>query len=68
MTRNNSKTQIYNYLQIKKKARADDLWRDLGFSRQLIQRKLKELIDEKAIQKSGKTPLVFYEFRFQTQI
>ena len=68
MATNNAKAQIYNYLQVHKKARVDDLWRELGFSRQLVQKKLKELIDAKTIQKLGKAPLVFYELTSQTQV
>ncbi len=61
MLENASKQQIYAYIQARQKARVSDLWRDLGFSRQLIQRRLKELIAEDVIQKSGKPPLVFYQ-------
>jgi len=61
MVENPSKQQIYSYIQDRQKARVSDLWRDLGFSRQLIQRKLKELIAEGVVQKSGKPPLVFYQ-------
>lgn len=60
MVKNASKEQIYGYIQSRQKARVNDLWRDLGFSRQLIQRKLKELVADGAVQKSGKPPLVFY--------
>ena len=63
-----AKEQIYQYIKTRQKARVNDLWRDTGFSRQLIQRKLKELITENVIQKSGKPPLVFYQLISQTQI
>lgn len=61
MVKNASKEQIYDYIKTHQKARVSDLWRDLGFSRQLIQRKLKELIADGVVQKSGKPPLVFYQ-------
>ena len=60
MPNTSSRQQIFAYIQGRQKARVSNLWRDLGFSRQLIQRKLKELISEGVVQKSGKPPLVFY--------
>ncbi|PIS22708.1 hypothetical protein COT50_00425 [candidate division WWE3 bacterium CG08_land_8_20_14_0_20_41_10] len=67
MVKNGSKEQIYNYIETHQKARVSDLWRDLGFSRQLIQRKLKELVTDGVVQKSGKPPLVFYQTVSQSQ-
>lgn len=67
MVKNASREQIYNYITARQKARVSDLWRDLGFSRQLIQRKLKELVTDGIVQKSGKPPLVFYQVVSQSQ-
>lgn len=63
-----AKEQIYQYIKTHQKARVDDLWRDMGFSRQLVQRKLKELIKENVVQKSGKPPIVFYQLMAQPDI
>lgn len=68
MIKVNAMEQIYQYIEVNKKARVNDIWRDTGFSRQLIQRKLKELLTENKIQKSGKPPLVFYQLATQTQV
>ncbi|MFA5776452.1 MAG: hypothetical protein WC988_02770 [Patescibacteria group bacterium] len=68
MVKTAAKEQIYDYIQAHQKARVSDLWRDLGFSRQLIQRKLKELVAEGVLQRSGKPPLVFYQMVLQSQI
>jgi len=62
-----AKEQIYQYIKTHHKARVDDLWRGVGFSRQLVQRKLKELIEENVVQKSGKPPLVFYQLMPKAQ-
>jgi len=62
-----AKEQIYQYIKTRQKARVNDLWREVGFSRQLVQRKLKELIEENVVQKSGKPPLVFYQLMPKAQ-
>ncbi|MFH1407961.1 MAG: hypothetical protein ABIG91_02895 [Patescibacteria group bacterium] len=63
-----SKQQILTYISVHQKARVDDLWRHLGFSRQLVQKKLKELVTEKLVIKSGKPPLVFYQLAVQESL
>jgi len=55
-----SEQQIIHYLKSHQKAKVNELWRELGFSRQLVQRKLKEMVLSGIVEKSGKPPLVFY--------
>jgi len=55
-----SEQEIKNYLKEHQKAKISEMWRDLGFSRQLIQRKLKKLVVSGVVGKSGRPPLVFY--------
>ena len=69
MTKNPSSTdQILNYISKNKKARVNDLWTELGFSRQLIQKQLKIMVNQGTLVKVGRPPLVFYQLASENQL
>ena len=57
---NGAREKILNFIQERGKARAEDIRREFGYSRGLIHRYLKNLLDSGLVHKAGKAPLVFY--------
>lgn len=56
-----TKNTILEYLSTHKKARVEDLSRDLGVSRQLLHRHLRGFLKQDIVIRTGRPPLVFYE-------
>jgi hypothetical protein len=55
------KDKILQYLILKGEATPSEIAESTGFSRQYVQRKLLDLLDQKQLIKIGKPPLVFYQ-------
>lgn len=55
-----TKTKIFTFIKLKKKARADDLRHEFDISRVMIHKHLLSLQREGLIFKTGKPPIVYY--------
>mgnify|MGYP000023523699 CR=1 FL=1 len=60
------KNEILQYLKKNLEATPKEIAYELGVSRQLVHRYLKQLEEEGKISKIGKSPLVFYQFNTET--